>query len=224
MVKNKEPQVFIHLQPTANELRQAWQEQADMGTIFHLPAFVWSLRDWMAYFNPPVGADRAISFCPVVVEVDGRYPAVIYLTDYREQGKSAQVHFAAHAGFMPKSTFMACQLAIGMLMGSAEINLLEVSFASDNVRASKMARAMGFVRVAEADGCVYCLKTSKGEVYDTESTKTTRPAKICRSDHSGEFRSSGRRGSGASSSATAGRSSSHLPRQSNGGRSVRQYA
>jgi hypothetical protein len=224
MPKSKEPQVFIHLQPTANELRAAWQEQVDQGTIFTLPAFVWSLRDWMAYFHPPVGADRAISFCPVVIEVDGRYPAVIYLTDYREQGKSAQIHFAAHAGFRPKTTLGACVLAVDMLLNSAEVNLIEAEFEMDNVRARKMARVLGFSEIALAGGCVYCLKTNKGAIYGTESAKTKRPGKSCRSDHSGEPRSSGCRRSRASSSATAAGSRNYLPRQSNGGRAVRQYA
>jgi len=225
MTKSKEPQVFIHLKPTANELRAAWREQVDQGTIFTLPSFVWSLRDWMAYFNPRPKAWRAISFCPVVVEVDGRYPAVIYLTNYSEQGKSAKIHFAAHAGFSPKTTLGACMLAVDMLLNSAEINLIEAAFDLDNVRARKMARVLGFSEIASAGGCVYCLKTNKGAIdVLTKSTKTDTSASGCRSGHSREPRSSGCRRSRASSSAKAAGSRNYLPGQSNGGRAVHKYA
>ena len=221
MSAKKEPEVFIHLQPTERELHRVWLEQCSEGTIFHLPSFVWSRAGWLDYFNPPPKAPRAISFCPVVIEVDGHFPAMIYLTDLRERGKSAQVHFAAHAAWMPKTTFVACKLALDMLLGSAEVNLLEVSFEESNVRAKKMARAMGFVDVARAGGCVYCLKTSKGDIYvPPKSTKTNRSAESGGSGHSGESRSSGRGRGRASSSATAEGSCDHLPGESNGRRAV----
>jgi hypothetical protein len=187
-----EPAVFIHLQPTANELRQAFMEQVEAGTIKHLPEWLRTLPGWMSYLNPKPKAPRAIAFCPVVIEVEGRYPAVIYLTNWRECGKSVQVHFAAHAQYRPKTVFWAAKMALRMILNSKEVDLLEVCCEGNNQVAEKMARAMGFSEVARVGGCVYSLKTNKGDIYGrTKSTKASSAGESGCSCHSGECRGSG---------------------------------
>jgi RimJ/RimL family protein N-acetyltransferase len=204
--------VFIHLQPTAEELRGVYLEMAAADTLKYLPEFVRDMKAWMEYFLPKPKKPRAISFCPVVIEVDGRYPAMIYLTDWRERGQSAQVHFAAHAQYRPKTVFCACQLAIDMILRSKEVDLLDVCCTEDNVRSIKMAAAMGFIETARAAGCVHSSKTLKGEIYViAESTKTKRSGKGGRSGYAGKCRCAGRRRSGASQTSAAEGKADHVP-------------
>jgi len=203
--------VFIHLQPTANELRRAYLEMAAAGTLEFLPEWMRDVKGWMEYLYPKPGRPRAIAFCPVVIEVDGRYPAVIYLTDWRDRGQSAQVHFAAHAQFRPKTVFCACRLAIDMILRSKEVDLLEVCCAADNHRSLKMAHAMGFTETARAGGCVYSMKTEKGEIYGTEGKKTSTAGKSGRACYAGKCGCTGRRRGGAQTPAAAERPANHIP-------------
>jgi RimJ/RimL family protein N-acetyltransferase len=203
--------VFIHLKPTAEEVRGVYLEMAAADTLKHLPEFIRDVKDWMEYFLPKPKKPRAIAFCPVVIEVDGRYPAMIYLTDWRERGQSAQVHFAAHAQFRPKTVFCACRLAVEMILRSKEVDLLDVCCTEDNVRSIKMAAAMGFVETARAAGCVHSSKTLKGEIYDAKGKEARRSDEGGRSGYAGKRGCAGSRRSGASqASATAGEAD-HLP-------------
>ena len=206
-----EPAVFIHLKPTREELRLAYLEQFTAQTLQHLPEWMRDLSGWMSYLHPKPGQPRSISFCPVVIEVNGRYPAVIYLTDWRERGQSAQAHFAAHARYMPKTVFSACRLAIGMLLRSPEINLLEVCCEETNERALKMAKAMGFIEAARVAGCVHSLKTAKGDIYGAITNKTETAGKGGRSGDTGKRGSTGGGRSGAPSAPAAAGAEHHLP-------------
>lgn len=189
-----EPQVLIHFQPTGEELLMAFMEQEAMDALKFLPGEMRTVRGWMAYLNPKPKAARAIAFCPVVIEINGRFPAVIMLTDWRERGRSVQVHFAAHARYMPKTLFCAARLALELVLKSAEVAMLEVCVEEGNVRSLKMARAMGFVEVARSAGCVYSLKTLKGDVYGSKSKKSGNTGKSGGTGDAGEpGSSSGRR-------------------------------
>jgi RimJ/RimL family protein N-acetyltransferase len=217
--------VFIHLKPTRAELEMAFWEMFESNTLRFLPEWIRSLSGWMDYFYPAAGADRAISFCPVVIEVDGRYPAVIYLSDWRERGHGAQVHFAAHANFRPKTVLSACRLALELVLNSKEVDLLEVCCEVSNVRALKMARAFGFVEVARVAGCVYSQKTTKGEIYArAKSKKTSGTAKGGGSGVARKCRCAGGGGGGASQIATAKGASDDVSGESCGGRAVCEYA
>jgi len=157
--------VFIHLQPTANELRRAFLEMEHAGTLRFLPE---SLRDgpaWMEYLHPAAGAARAISFTPVVIEVEGRYPAVFWLTDYCPMNRSAEIHFCAHGAYRLKTVVCACRLAVEMVLNSAEVDLLHAVYQTGDVRAERMARAFGFREYARTvRGCVYSYVVSENRL------------------------------------------------------------
>lgn len=136
--------VFIHLKPTAEELRSAFLEMSAADTLQFLPEWLRDVKGWMEYLHPKAGQPRAISFCPVVIEVDGRYPAVIWLTNYCPANRFAVIHFAGHAQFRPKTVFKVAKLAVDMLLGSSEIDTLLAFFEDGDVRAVRMSQAMRF--------------------------------------------------------------------------------
>jgi hypothetical protein len=206
----QEPSVFIHLKPKPEELLMAFMEMEAADTLKFLPEWMQTVTGWMAYLNPKPKKPRAIAFCPVVIEVDGRFPAVIILTDWRERGQSAQVHFAAHGQYRPKTVFIACRMALDLILQSKEVDLLEVCFEETNVRSKKMAAALGFVETARVAGCVHSSKTLKGIIYDAKSTETSRSAKSGRSGYSGKRGCSGGGRSRTPETPAAGRQADHL--------------
>ena len=172
----KESDVFVHTEPTKNELRCAFVEMKAAEALQFLPDWLRSLKGWMRCMMPKKGKRNSLSFFPIVVEVDGRYPAVIWLTNYCAENRFAVIHFAAHAQVRPKTVFLTCRLVVDGLLRSDKIDVLQAVFNKKDVGAAAMARAFGFEIFARSpSGCVYSAR-AKDFNYgkNTKGTKAGR--------------------------------------------------
>jgi RimJ/RimL family protein N-acetyltransferase len=193
-----EPAVFIHFEPTRNELRRCWYEMDRAGVLATADEAVRSLSGWMNYYAPALGEPQALELCPVVIEVEGRYPAVIELSDWDPARRMAQVHFTAHALYRPKSVFCAARLALGLILRSNEVRVLRAVWEPQNRRAQRMAEALGFVVFpGEIGGCVYSFATTEtlatGARHEQRSKKTGRTTARGRTGDPGKRRGAGGR-------------------------------
>lgn len=152
--------VFIHLQPTLEEVRRVYCELNEYGDLRLMPPQLRSYIGWMDYFQPR--GRRDIAFCPVVIEIDGRFPVIIWMTDYCADSRSAQIHFAAHGRYRLKTVFGTARLAVNMILGSREIDLLQAFYTPDNRRAAHAAAEMGFRIYARTARCVYSFAARRG--------------------------------------------------------------